>query len=96
MASDEQTIPSAGRDETTKSIKHKGRSDEKRGGDEIKEVRKWKNEIKQRRVGIAAQTTRREPQSAQIVADGNVTKTMQLISWSPRCDMLTRGRSIQN
>jgi hypothetical protein len=28
-------------------------------GDEIKEVR---NEIKQRRVGIAAQTTKREPQ----------------------------------
>jgi hypothetical protein len=33
-----------------------------REGDEIKEVR---NEIKQRRVGIAAQTTRREPQTAQ-------------------------------
>jgi hypothetical protein len=32
------------------------------GGGEIKEVR---NEIKQRRVGIAAQTTRREPQTAQ-------------------------------
>jgi hypothetical protein len=32
------------------------------GGDKIKEVR---NEIKQRRVGIAAQTTRREPQTAQ-------------------------------
>jgi hypothetical protein len=31
-------------------------------GGEIKEVR---NEIKQRRVGIAAQTTRREPQTAQ-------------------------------
>jgi hypothetical protein len=33
------------------------------GGDEIKEVR---NEIKQRRVGIAAQTTRREPQTTQL------------------------------
>jgi hypothetical protein len=36
-------------------------------GDEIKEVR---NEIKQRRVGIAAQTTRREPQMAQFLKFG--------------------------
>jgi hypothetical protein len=40
-----------------------------REGDEIKLVR---NEIKQRRMGIAAQTTRREPQTAQISPAGTI------------------------
>jgi hypothetical protein len=57
---------------TIRVTPHKGRSDGKDWGEpgERSNVRSWKDEIKQRRVGMAEQTMKRESHTAQIFQPG--------------------------